>query len=392
MRSVARSHAPRPNALIAALLTLALCLGGGPLGGGAVSRAWADEAEEAQKAVDDAQATLDDAETRMESIADDYDALKQDVDELQARVDEITAQAKDAQQAVIEGRAALGKTAAYEYLNGGSSHSLVTMVLEAQTFSDLMRNLTYLGSVMQFHADEVEAQKERSAQYEQLIDSLNFQKDEQEKKLEELEAKRAEAESVLSEANSKLANAQSDQAARLEALKQKAEELAAADGATEPVIDENANTLGREDVVDPGTPVQPDPNPTPPAKDPAPSPDPSPEPTPDPGISWSTGVASAYGGSTDPYTPNPGTTATGAVCDDYSMGVAIPMSWPNYRSYFGRTVEISYNGQTVLATINDTGGMGGGSRSLDLQPGVWKAFGFSSCLDWGLRTVSYRIL
>lgn len=388
MRSVARWHAPAPSAILAAMLTLALCLSGGALGGQAAPRAWADEAEEAQKAVDDAQATLDDAETRMESIAGDYDALKQDVDELQTRVDEITAQAKDAQQAVIEGRAALGKAAAYEYLNGGSSQSLVTMVLEAQSFSDLLRNLTYLGSVMQFHADEVEAQKERSAQYEQLIDSLNFQKDEQEKKLEELEAKRAEAESVLSEANSKLSNAQSDQAARLEALKQKAEELAAADGATEPVIDENANTLGREDVVDAGTPVQPDPNPTPPAQDPAPSPD----PTPDPGVSWSTGVASAYGGSTDPYTPNPGTTATGAVCDDYSMGVAIPMSWPNYRSYFGRTVEISYNGQTVLATINDTGGMGGGSRSLDLQPGVWKAFGFSSCLDWGLRTVSYRIL
>lgn len=391
MRSVARWHVPAPSAMLAALLALALCLSGGALGGQAVSRAWADEAEEAQKAVDDAQATLDDAESRMEGIAGDYDALKQDVDELQTRVDEITAQAKDAQQAVIEGRAALGKTAAYEYLNGGSSYSLVTMVLEAQSFSDLMRNLTYLGSVIQFHADEVEAQKERSAQYEQLIDDLNFQKDEQEKKLEELEAKRAEAESVLSEANSKLSNAQSDQAARLEALKQKAEELADQGVISEPVAVEEADTVDRESVV-PDGPVAENPDPAPPTPTPSPSPDPSPDSTPDPGVSWSTGVASAYGGSTDPYTPNPGTTATGAVCDDYSMGVAIPTAWPRYWEYLGRTVEISYNGQTVLATINDTGGMGGGSRSLDLQPGVWKAFGYSSCLDWGLRTVSYRIL
>ena len=59
---------------------------------------------------------------------------------------------------------------------------------------------------------------------------------------------------------------------------------------------------------------------------------------------------------------------------------------------YKRQVEISYNGQTVLATVNDCGGMGGGSRSLGLQPGVWKAFGFSSCLDWGLRTVNYRFL
>ena len=221
-----------PNAMLAGVLALALCSGGTVFGGGVFSRAWADEAEEAQKAVDDAQATLDDAEAHMESIAGDYDALKQDVEELQARVDEISAQAVDAQQAVIEGRAALGKTAVHEYLNGGASQSLVTMVLEARSFSDLIRNLTYLDSIMQFHADEVEAQKERSAKYEKLIDDLNFQKDEQEKKLEELEAKRAEAETVLSQASSKLSNAQSDQAARLEALRQKAEELAAADGAT----------------------------------------------------------------------------------------------------------------------------------------------------------------
>ena len=103
-------------------------------------------------------------------------------------------------------------------------------------------------------------------------------------------------------------------------------------------------------------------------------------------------MASAYGGKTDPNTPNPGTTATGAVCNDSSMGVAVPMSLSGYRKLFGRTVEISYGGKTVYATVNDCGGLGGGSRALDLQPGVWKAFGFSSCKAWGLRTVSYRFL
>ena len=45
------------------------------------------------------------------------------------------------------------------------------------------------------------------------------------------------------------------------------------------------------------------------------------------------------------------------------------------------------------ATQNDDCGyMGGGSRSLDFQPGVFKAFGFSDCDSWGLRTVSYRFL
>ncbi len=68
------------------------------------------------------------------------------------------------------------------------------------------------------------------------------------------------------------------------------------------------------------------------------------------------------------------------------------MSWPNYRSYFGRMVEISYGGRTVVAVVNDCGSLNGGSRSLDLQPGVWKALGFSSATAWGVRTVSYRFL
>ncbi|MFR9168961.1 MAG: RlpA-like double-psi beta-barrel domain-containing protein, partial [Gordonibacter urolithinfaciens] len=154
------------------------------------------------------------------------------------------------------------------------------------------------------------------------------------------------------------------------------------------VDESNTNTSRPGDQM---TDVAPDPSPSP-APDGGSGSDPAPEPAPDPGVGWSTGVASAYGGSTDPYTPNPGTTATGAVCDDWSMGVAVPMAWPRYWQYYGRTVEISYGGMTVLATVNDCGYMGGGSRSLDLQPGVWKAFGFSSCNDWGLRTVSYRFL
>ena len=105
---------------------------------------------------------------------------------------------------------------------------------------------------------------------------------------------------------------------------------------------------------------------------------------------WLSGTASAYGGSSD---PGCGTrTATGATVSDWSMGVAVPMSMPNYRSYLGRQVEISYGGKSVIATVNDCGGMGGGSRVLDLQPGVFKALGASTCNGWGLRTVKYRFL
>ena len=104
---------------------------------------------------------------------------------------------------------------------------------------------------------------------------------------------------------------------------------------------------------------------------------------------WKEGKASAYGGYTDPGCGS--ITANGSRVTESSMGVAIPLAWGR-RDLLGHKVEIQYNGKTVTATINDLGGMGGGSRHLDLQPGVWRAFGFSSCNAWGVRTVKYRIL
>lgn len=333
--------------------------------------------------VAEAQAALDEAEARMQSIASEHDAIQKEVDDLQARIDETAAQVLEVQQGVVEGQDALGKTAVYQY-RGGSVESLLTLVLEAEDFDSFLRSMSYLESVLQFQSDEITAQQERVAQFEAIAADLDFQKSEQEKKLADLEEKEAEAEQVVASASSQLQSAQAEEAARLAALQQAAEQMAAAKETEQAAITDGATTVDREDVVGPGAPVQPDPKPV----------------VPDSGSNsggssqsgWKTGIASAYGGSTDPYTPNPGKTATGDVCDDNSWGVAVPTAWSNYRSYFGRTVEISYNGKTVYATVNDCGGMGGGSRSLDLQPGVWKAFGYSSCDAWGLRTVSYRFL
>lgn len=388
----------RPAALLAAravlgcLLAALLACGLVPFAPRAAGADEVDEAAvaEAERAVEEAQGALDGAESNRQGIAADHEALVKEVADLQKRIDETTAQALEAQQEVIDGRAALAKAAVYEY-RGGSAQSLVKLLLEAESFDELVRNLVYLSSVVQYQVDEVEAQKERSARFDALMEDLNAQKDEQDRKLAELEEKKVQAEQTVSDASTKLQGAQGEYASMVEELQRKIEEAEAQGSApTEPVaVDEsNTNTVRPGDQM---TDVAPDPSPSP-APDGGSGSDPAPEPAPDPGAGWSTGIASAYGGSTDPYTPNPGTTATGAVCDDWSMGVAVPMAWPRYWQYYGRTVEISYGGMTVLATVNDCGYMGGGSRVLDLQPGVWKAFGFSSCNDWGLRTVSYRFL
>lgn len=395
-----------PAALLSAALAFALALGMIPL-----NASWADE-------VGDAQATLDEAEARMQSISEECESLRADLEDIQAQIDETAALALEAQDAVLAGRDDLGKSALFEY-KGGSLSALVTLVLESANFDDLMRNVSYLNDIMQHQSDEIAAQKERVEKFDALVSTLNVQKSDQEDKLRELEQKQVEAQQVVENAQAQLENAQEAEAARLAALEEAAKKLAEEEQAGSATVDENANTMDREDVVPDSTPVAPNPDPNPPSgsgsgdsggsngSDSAgnasggSSEDSSSEsPGGSSGTSgsssssagWKTGVASAYGGSTDKYTPNPGTTATGDVCDDWSMGVAIPMSWPKYWTYYGRTVEISYGGKTVFAVVNDCGYMGGGSRSLDLQPGVWKAFGYSSCNGWGLRTVSYRFL
>lgn len=412
--------------MLAALLVVSLA-------GAAPTAALADPAGDAQAAVDAAQATLDEASSRMAEINDEYERLSSEVSALQDKIDETAASAMEAQQAMLEGREALGEVAVSEYRDG-SSFGLLSLILDSKSFDELLRNLEYATQIMAFQADEVAEQKERKRAFDEVSDQLNAQKNEQEKALAAQEQKRAEAEAVVAEASERLEGAKEEQAARLaelaaqaEALRKQQEREAAAAAAKvkespkadttdrQPVVGDeeapgdgdasgdtgdsggsgnsgnsggsgsNGGSSGGNDSdsgTSSGSGAGSDSSSSSSSDDSSSSKD----------EGWLRGTASAYGGKTDPYTPNPGTTATGAVCDDNSMGVAVPKSMPNYRSYFGRTVEIVYGGQTVYATVNDCGSMGGGSRVLDLQPGVWKAFGFSSCRAWGLRTVKYRFL
>ncbi|MCI8424285.1 MAG: hypothetical protein HFJ72_01280 [Adlercreutzia sp.] len=379
-------------AALALLLTFSLL--------GAFPRQALAEPDDGSAAVADAQSALDAAESRMAQINEEYEALSAEVAELQKKIDETAASAMEAQQAMLDGREALGQVAVSEYRDG-SSLGLIGFILDAKNFDELLRNMEYAAQIMAYQADEVAEQKERKRAFDEVSDELNAQKSEQEEALAAQEEKRYEAQTVVEEATRDLSSAKEEHVARLaelaaqaEALRKQEEEAAAAAAAAAEESPE-ANTTEREPVVSDDEPVADD--------------DDSADESAGSGSSggssggsssgsnssnagWKSGVASAYGGSTDPNTPNPGTTSTGATCDDWSMGVAVPKSLSNYRSYFGRTVEIVYGGQTVYATVNDCGSMGGGSRVLDLQPGVWKAFGFSSCKAWGLRTVKYRFL
>lgn len=342
---------------------------------------------EAQKAyadeLSDAQATLDAASAELDAISAEYNELQTQITNLDAEIKTTTQKVEEAQQAMLEGQEILGNAVLAEYKSDGGL-SLVNIVLSSENISDFVTNMTYYSAIQEDQAEIIAEQRQLNETFNAALDDLNKQRDSQQAVLDQAEAKKTEAEKVVSDASAKVSSIKESQAelAKLQAQADQMDKKESFNSGKKEDSKWNTNTErpaasgGNSDSGSGGNSGSSS----------------SGSDSVDSSKGWKSGPASAYGGSSDPYTPNPGTTATGAVCDDNSMGVAIPLSWPNRSSYYGRAIEIKYGGKTVVATINDCGGLAGGARHLDLQPGVFKAFGFKTCQAWGVRTVSYRIL
>ena len=364
-------------------MLLAGVLSAGSLTFACATPAYADE-------VSDAQNALSAAEARMSQIASEHEALVKQAEELQEQIDEATQGVMDAQAAAQAGRDKLGIYATQEYKTGGIS--LVKVLLESQSISDLVNNMQYFDAIQEDQARQIAEQKQLEATFNDALNDLNKKKDEQVKAISDAEAKQTEAQQVVAQATAHLSDAQAAaEAARLAELQKQAEALKAqqeAQSQTEQSSAEESTGAAEKAEESGNSAASNSGNQSSSGSSNSSSSNNSNSSNTSSG--WQSGVVSAYGSTSD------GTlgahTATGAIVSESSMGVAVPMSMPNYRSYFGRSVEISYGGRTVVAVVNDCGGLGGGSRALDLQPGVWKALGASSCFDWGVRTVSYRFL
>ena len=283
---------------------------------------------------------LDDTIDEAESLVGKIEKIGWELETSKARISELNGKIAAGQERQGELRGYLARHVKATYKAGGSVN-LLTLVLSSDSISQFAEMARYAESVSDMYEDALAEQEDEQERLESEYAEIVAVKDGQEEKLDELKAKKAELDGKVT----KLKKEKSDAAMKAAVT---AESASSAAAATAKAFD-SGDTSG-----------------------------------------WLSGTASAYGGSSD---PGCGTrTATGATVSDWSMGVAVPMSMPNYRSYLGRQVEISYGGKSVIATVNDCGGMGGGSRVLDLQPGVFKALGASTCNGWGLRTVKYRFL
>lgn len=283
---------------------------------------------------------LSDTIDETNKLVDDIESISDELDESKSKIEELNGKISDGQEQQAALQEYLSKHVRESYKSGGSM-SLVAMALSSDSISQFLEMAKYAETISSMYDNAIDEQKSEQERLSSEYSEIVAEKDEQEKKLDELQAKKKE----LSEKVTKLKKEKAEAAQKAAAAAETASETASS----------TASTFATGDTS-----------------------------------GWLSGTASAYGGSSD---PGCGTrTATGATVSDYSMGVAVPMSMPNYRSYLGRQVEISYGGKSVIATVNDCGGMGGGSRVLDLQPGVFKALGASTCNAWGLRTVKYRFL
>lgn len=290
---------------------------------------------------------------RIEAQVQELDDLSQEVEQAKSRVDKIDAEIqqtldeidqKQAEYARLQSTTATMAVGLYKDRDGFNPF----VILEnGQSLHEIISRFEMNERVLDAYTDAVErtaaARDELKEKYRQVSDA----KDEQQQRVDVLKEKVDKLESSIAELR--------EEEEALLSVEQQASLAQAAAAAQQVVQTFETGTVGLKKVE------------------------------------WKTGLATAYGGSSDDSTPNPGTTATGTVCDDWSVGVAVPLAW-GPSQYYGQRVEISYNGQSIIAPVVDCGYMGNGYVSFDLQPGVFKAFGCDTCSDWGVREVRYRFL
>lgn len=315
---------------------------------------FADELSDVQSELDAKATELQELTERVGAAGEEVAAIEKEIGEL---ADDIAAQQKE--RTKLQKRISALTKVMYK---NGEQLNLVNIVTHAESLSDVVEAIEVRRKMLSEYSELSTEQEQVRAELEVAYKEVSARKDKQVEKLDKMRSEQKElAENVtaLQKRASELTAAQ--QAALAEAA---AAEAAAAEAFAE------AQPMPEDDSAA-GAGAQ----------------------TQSGNVSggWQSGVASAYGGSSDETDDPTVPTATGDYVDDYSMGVAVPMAW-GAEDYYGRSVEITYNGHTVIATVNDCGGMGDGSRSLDLQPGVFKALGYDECDEWGLREVQYRFL
>lgn len=309
---------------------------------------------------------------QVNSAANTYQQATDRVNELNEQISEMADEILDFEQNKLpEQQQKASDAAANLYKLHVASPNVMSTLLNSASLGDLITQGKYLTTIQDDNTAELERLNAMHEELEAKMEELSSAKDEAEQEQQKASDALTSAQSAQAQM---AARAQSEDAAEAEAARKAAEEAAATTAQMQQqgsVSNSNGSSQGSNagsaGSAGSGSSTQ--------------------QPSGTGGSSsgttstssWKSGVASYYGIG-DGFMG--GTTASGAIVTESSMGVAM-LNVP-----LGTYVEISYGGRSVIAVVNDRGPYVHG-RVIDMQPAVARALGF---LSVGVGTVQYRFL
>lgn len=299
--------------------------------------------------------SLSELQARIDQSNEAYNTAVAHATELQDQIDANEARLAQIEEELPAKKDAAAKSLRVSYKMQAGSGDLIQLLLSSEDFNEVISTLQYLEKITSHNNAAVEDLAQATDELEQVQSALASQKAQVDSEVQSALASLTEANDARDQYEAQMAAQQAAQVRQAAAQQQTpAQQVADQQGASGSDSATKSDSSASQDVETDGE--------------------------------WMCGLASAY----DVDNNTGGTaTASGAILTSDSVTVAVPAS-----QYYllGRTVEIRYGGKTITATVTDTGGFASYGRVLDLAGGCWKAFGFSSCYDWGVRAVQYRFL
>lgn len=309
---------------------------------------------------------------QVNSAATTYQQATDRVNELNEQISEMADEILDFEQNKLpEQQQKASDAAANLYKLHVASPNVMSMLLNSASLGDLITQGKYLTTIQDDNTAELEHLNAMHEELESKMEKLSAAKDEAEQEQQKASDALTSAQSAQAQM---AARAQSEDAAEAEAARKAAEEAAAttaqmqrqgsvsnSNGSSQGSNAGNAGSANSSSSTQQSSGTGGSSSGTTSTS------------------SWKSGVASYYGIG-DGFMG--GTTASGAIVTESSMGVAM-LNVP-----LGTYVEISYGGRSVIAVVNDRGPYVHG-RVIDMQPAVARALGF---LSVGVGTVQYRFL
>lgn len=318
------------------------------------------------------------------AAGEQYDQAQQELDSLQQQIDDNEARIEEIEDQLPELKANASNAIATSYKIHQDQNSLLALLLSADTFNDFITQLAYLnhivGNATNDMNDLVAAQQELT----QKQAELSQQKADEEAKVQAAKDAYDSANAAIEAAKEKAMENAAAQEAAYEAQQAQGQQ----DATVTEIQEATQESSSDSSSASTGTQAQDTSSQT--QQQDASSQSSSSNSSSSASSSSSSSSSSSASAADYTYVEASmygegdglmyGTTASGDTLTPTSMGVAMK-TMP-----LGTIIEITYNGRTVTAVVNDRGPYSG-NRQIDMQPAVASALGFS-----GVGTVGYRIV